>query len=252
MMQRSGEVVITMLPNVQQNTIAPLIKRTIAKGTVVYTDEYDIYGRLTEWGYPHHTVCHSAGEFARDEDGDGFCEIHVNTIEGFWSLLRSWLRPHRGVSQEKLPLYLGLFEFVQNVRKRGKALLGALIELLVTPTPRNILISGLTRFRATSRGGIRNVVSPPRLHVPSDGTRKRRCSYKTSHRLRRRSLADPAGILAECPVAHAVQAVLDPPVAAGQPQQAALAPTRSCGKLAIPSTTSVSTFSPVRRSRVRR
>ena len=130
MMQRSGEVVITMLPNVQQNTIAPLIKRTIAKGTVVYTDEYDIYGRLTEWGYPHHTVCHSAGEFARDEDGDGFCEIHVNTIEGFWSLLRSWLRPHRGVSQEKLPLYLGLFEFVHNVRKRGKALLGALIELL--------------------------------------------------------------------------------------------------------------------------
>jgi transposase len=104
MMQRTGEVVITMLPNVQQNTIAPLIKRTIAKGTVVYTDEYDIYGRLTEWGYPQHTVCHSAGEFARDEDGDGFCEVHVNTIEGFWSLLRSWLRPHRGVSQEKLPL----------------------------------------------------------------------------------------------------------------------------------------------------
>ena len=48
-------------------------------------------------GHPHHTVCHSAGEFARDEDGDGFCEIHVNTIEGFRSLLRSWLRPHRGV-----------------------------------------------------------------------------------------------------------------------------------------------------------
>jgi hypothetical protein len=28
--------------------------------------------------------------------------------------------------------YLGFFEFVHNVRKRGKALLGALIELLVT------------------------------------------------------------------------------------------------------------------------
>jgi hypothetical protein len=27
------------------------------------------------------------------DDGDGFCEVHVNTIEGFWSLLRSWLRP---------------------------------------------------------------------------------------------------------------------------------------------------------------
>jgi transposase len=41
-------------------------------------------------------------------------------------------RPHRSISQEKLPLYLGFFEFVHNVRKRGKALLGALIELLVT------------------------------------------------------------------------------------------------------------------------
>jgi hypothetical protein len=54
------------------------------------------------------------------------------TIDCNWSLLRSWLRPHRGISQEKLPLYLGFFEFVHNVRKRGKALLGALIELLVT------------------------------------------------------------------------------------------------------------------------
>src|SRR5262245_48766736 len=59
------------------------------------------------------------------------CEVHVNTMEGFWSLLRSWLRPHRGISQEKLPLYLGFFEFVHNVHKRGKALLGALMELLV-------------------------------------------------------------------------------------------------------------------------
>ena len=132
MIQRTGEVVIRMLANVQQATIGPLIRRTITQGTVVYTDEYDIYARMSEWGYEHHTVCHAAGEYARDDDGDGVNENHVNTIEGFWSLLRSWLRPHRGISQEKLPIYLGFFEFVHNVRKRGKALLGALIGLLVT------------------------------------------------------------------------------------------------------------------------
>jgi len=71
------------------------------------------------------------GEYARDEDGDGSCEVHVNTMEGFWSLLRSWLRPHRGLSQDKLPLYLGFFQFVHNARRRGKALLGALITALV-------------------------------------------------------------------------------------------------------------------------
>ncbi len=131
MIQRAGEVVIQMLPNVQQATIAPLIQETIAAGTLVYTDEYNIYNRLEQWGYGHKTVNHSQGEYARDDDGDGFHEVHVNTIEGFWSLLRSWLRPHRGISQEKLPLYLGLFEFVHNMKKRGKALLHSLVQLLV-------------------------------------------------------------------------------------------------------------------------
>jgi transposase-like protein len=56
-------------------------------------------------------------------------------MEGCWSLLRRWLRPHRGISQAKLPLYLGFFEFVHNVRRRGKALLGSLIELLVAKDP---------------------------------------------------------------------------------------------------------------------
>jgi transposase len=120
MIQRGGAIMIRMLADLKQATIGPLIKQTIAPGTVVYTDEYDIDARLTAWGYTHRTVCHATGEFARDEDGDGFCEVHVNTIEGFWSLLRSWLRPHRGISQEKLPLYLGFFEFVHNVNAGRK------------------------------------------------------------------------------------------------------------------------------------
>ena len=133
MIQRGGQVVIRMLADVKQVTIGPLIKAAIAPGTTVYTDEYDIYARLHEWGFTHRTVCHADGEFARDDDGDGFCEVHVDTPEGFWSLLRSWLRPHRGISRGRPPLYLGFFEFVHNVRRRGKALLGALIGLLVAP-----------------------------------------------------------------------------------------------------------------------
>jgi len=131
LIQRGGQVVLRMLANVQQKTIQPIIEAAVAKGTRIHTDEYDIYARLPAWGYRHKTVCHSRGEYARDEDGDGFCEIHVNTMEGTWSLLRSWLRPHRGISQEKLPLYLGFFEFVHNARRRGKALLGALVAALV-------------------------------------------------------------------------------------------------------------------------
>jgi transposase-like protein len=132
MMHRGAQVVVSLLANVKQKTIEPCITETIARGTRVYTDEYSIYARLGAWEYDHKSVNHGRGEFARDDDGDGLCEVHVNTMAGFWSLLRSWLRPHRGISQEKLPLSLGFFEFVHNVRKRGKALLGALIEVLVT------------------------------------------------------------------------------------------------------------------------
>ena len=57
--------------------------------------------------------------------------VFAGIAEGFWSLLRSWLRPHRGISQEKLPKYLGFFQFVHNVRLRGKGLLAPLLEALV-------------------------------------------------------------------------------------------------------------------------
>ena len=58
MIQRNGQVVIRMLPNVKQVTIKPLITATIVPGTLVYTDEYAIYSKLEEWGYGHKSVCH--------------------------------------------------------------------------------------------------------------------------------------------------------------------------------------------------
>ena len=132
MRQRGGDVVMRMLANGQPATIKPLLQATIASGTCVSTDEYDIYSRLAPWGYGHERVCQGSGEYARDDDGDGFHDVHVNTREGLWSLLRSWLRLHRGISQDNLPLYVGFFAFVHNVRRRGKALVGALLELLLT------------------------------------------------------------------------------------------------------------------------
>ena len=52
-------------------------------------------------------------------------------MERFWSLLRSWLRPYRGIPQDKLPLYLGFCQFIHNAHGHGKALLGPLVAGLV-------------------------------------------------------------------------------------------------------------------------
>jgi hypothetical protein len=83
MIQQGGQTAIWMLADVKQKTIGPLIRQAITQVALVYSDEYDIYARLPEWGYPHRTVCHAAGEFARDEDGGGFREVYLNTGEGF-------------------------------------------------------------------------------------------------------------------------------------------------------------------------
>lgn len=138
LVERGGQLVIRLLSNVKQKTIKPIIEQIVKPGTLIYTDEYNIYSRLTEWGFEHKTVCHSKGEYARDEDGDGFCEVHVNTQEGIWSVLRSWLRPHRGISQQKLPIYLNFFEFVFNAKRRGKAVLGDLFTTILKPDLRSL------------------------------------------------------------------------------------------------------------------
>ena len=39
-----------MLANVQQNTIRPILAATVALGSLVHTDEYDIDARLESWG----------------------------------------------------------------------------------------------------------------------------------------------------------------------------------------------------------
>jgi len=81
------------------------------------------------------TVNHSEGEYARDADGDGVNEVHVNTIEGPWSLLRAWLRPHRGISQRFLPVYISFFPAMHNLRQRGHPLLNPLLYLLLNSAP---------------------------------------------------------------------------------------------------------------------
>ena len=131
LVQRQGPVCLHVLPNVQRATIEPQIRATVEAGTQVYTDEYGIYNHVASWGYPHHVVHHAAGEYARDDDGH--YEVHCNTQEGIWSLLRSWLRPYRGVSLEKLPFYVAHFEWLYNLRQAGKAHLHHTLQLLLQP-----------------------------------------------------------------------------------------------------------------------
>jgi hypothetical protein len=50
LIERGGQVVLHRLANVQQVTIKPLIEARVIKGSLIHTDEYDIYARLPIWG----------------------------------------------------------------------------------------------------------------------------------------------------------------------------------------------------------
>ena len=83
----------------------------------VNTDEWSGYDRLAETGCSRVAVCHAAGEWARDDDGDGVREVHVNTQEGLWTGLRNFLRTFRGVSKKSLYQYVAIFEWGYNIKR---------------------------------------------------------------------------------------------------------------------------------------
>lgn len=90
--------------------IQPTIEQFTDQETELNTDESKAYNRVSDSGRVHKTVCHSAKEFARDEDGDGFCEVHCNSCEGLWTGVRNFLRPFRGIHKRYLAQYVAMFE----------------------------------------------------------------------------------------------------------------------------------------------
>ena len=72
---------------------------------------------MPELGRDHATVCHSQGEWARDDDGDGIREVHDNTLEGLWTGLRNFLRQFRGVSKHYLRQYVAIFQWAHNLKR---------------------------------------------------------------------------------------------------------------------------------------
>lgn len=97
-----GQIRMKVCDNTQQITIQPQVKVTTLPTTTVYTDESDSYNRIPASGRECQTVCNSQREYARDEDQDGFCEVHCNTMEGIWVGLRNFLRPFRGIHKKYL------------------------------------------------------------------------------------------------------------------------------------------------------
>ena len=122
--ERDGELYTSVVPDASRKSLIPKIVRQVPKGTRISSDEWLPYRVLSSLGYRHETVDHGAKEYAR---GD----VHVNTLEAFWSMLKLSIRgTHIHVSTKHLPKYLGEFEYRYNLRKQPELMFDRLLASL--------------------------------------------------------------------------------------------------------------------------
>lgn len=85
MIEREGQVLVIPMEKRNGATILPLVQEHVQPGTVVNTDEVQVYEKLPGLGYAHQTVVHSKYQWAQGE-------AHTNLIAGYWSNLKKSVR----------------------------------------------------------------------------------------------------------------------------------------------------------------
>jgi hypothetical protein len=108
--RRKGNVVARVIDNTDAVTLNAFVNETVShKVSLIATDEHRGYNFLANT-FRHGVVCHSAGEYVHGN-------IHTNTIEGFWSIIkRGIVGTFHKVSAKYLPLYVAEFQFRYNNR----------------------------------------------------------------------------------------------------------------------------------------
>ena len=112
--RESGQVRLRVIKHTDTNNLSQQVHNYTTPSAVVYTDEWKGYNQVER---QRKTVCHRTREWARDDDGDGFREVHTNTIEGLWTTVRNFLRTFRGVHKKYLAGYVAMCEFRINLKR---------------------------------------------------------------------------------------------------------------------------------------
>jgi len=117
LVERKGRIVAKTATDVGQSTLHGLIREHVLPESTVYTDELHGYDNV-RWlkkdgkplGYQHRRIKHSAKVYV-------IGDIHTNTVEGFWSLLKRGIGgTYHAVSQKYLQSYLNEYAFRYNHR----------------------------------------------------------------------------------------------------------------------------------------
>jgi len=119
--ERKGKVVAVTVPNVDRVTLMPQVRKHVIPTSMVYTDEMGAYEPLKWNGYKHQIITHSEHVYV---SGD----VHTNTIEGFWSLVKRGIGGvYHAVSAKHLQGYLNEYAWRYNHRNGGRMMFETLL-----------------------------------------------------------------------------------------------------------------------------
>lgn len=107
--EKKGKVYVKIIEKLtSRNLLAMLKERVKTEDSIVITDDFRSYKQF-DGAVEHITIKHS--------DGYGKGIKTINTIEGFWSILKNGIRGnYRALSKKYLPFYLAEFSYKYNNR----------------------------------------------------------------------------------------------------------------------------------------
>ena len=120
--ERKGRIVARVCQELTMEATGVLVKKYILPESTVFTDEFASYNALPNMGYQHRRINHSQLVYVT---GD----VHTNTIEGFWSLVKRGIGGvYHSVSAKYLQSYLDEYSFRYNRRDSGNLVFSSILE----------------------------------------------------------------------------------------------------------------------------
>lgn len=123
MVERGGSAAAHVVPKQPQAAIMSHLEARVEPGSTLYTDDARIYDRVNHRiDLRHDTISHTARVYV---SGD----VHTNTIEGFWSLVKTGIvGTHHHVSAKWLQGYLNEYAWRYNRRHSPHPMFLSLLE----------------------------------------------------------------------------------------------------------------------------
>jgi len=135
--ERKGRVIAVTADSADRKTLHGIATEKILPSSTVFTDELSAYDGLDKInGYLHRRIQHSAKIYV-------IGDIHTNTIEGFWSLVKRGIGGvYQQVSKKYLQSYLDEYSYRYNRRDQGNLIFTSVLKRVCEKADSPLVVQG--------------------------------------------------------------------------------------------------------------